>query len=286
MSGSTRTIATFVAAAAVATSGIVLTADNGQDAGSTAAGNLSSLALQEAPAPHGPEQQAPVQVDPPEANATTQQIQLVTATRSVQSTVKATVAAKKYWYLINGHWYWTSHKSKYDAHIKAGGVGTGTEYPFSAAGQAKLKKQPKSASKPASRSTVTETSRSTTRATVSGSGKYAYAATYAARQVGDDYVWGGNGPSGWDCSGLVKGSYSKAGRSLPRTSQAMSSMARRISASSARPGDLVFWGGQGSAYHVGIYLGGGKYVHAANTRVGVVIYKTSYWAPGWFGRIS
>lgn len=289
MSGSIRKAVTFVAAAAVATSGIALTASNGEGATeNTTAGDLTNLELLEAPGPQGPEKKTPVDlVEPSEANVTTQQIQLVSSTQARQATVKASVAKKKYWYLKGGHWYWTSHKSKYDAHIRAGGTGTGTAYPFSAEGQRILKNKPKSTSKSAPKRTAPKTtSRSTPRTQVSGGGSYAAAASYAAAQVGDSYVWGGNGPNGWDCSGLVKGSYAKVGKSLPRTSQAMSSRAYQISKSSARPGDLVFWGSKGSAYHVGIYLGGGKYVHAANSRVGVVVYKTSYWAPGWYGRIS
>lgn len=279
MSGSIRKVATFVAAAAVATSGIALSADNAEDtANHKTAEGLTSLELFEAPAPQGPDEKSPVAITV-ESSVTTQQIKLVAAKTTV------TTVAKKYWYLKSGNWYWTSHKSKYDAHIRAGGIGTGTAYPFSAAGQAQLKHKKPTVTKTRP---STSASRGTSRpkATVSGSGKYAAAALYASWQVGDRYVWGGNGPNGWDCSGLVKGAYGRVGKSLPRTSEAMSSRAYQISKSSARAGDLVFWGSKGSAYHVGIYLGGGRYVHAANPRVGVVIYKTSYWAPGWYGRIS
>lgn len=280
MSGSIRKVATFVAAAAVATSGIALSADNVEDtANNKTAEGLTSLELLEAPAPQGPDEKSPVAVTA-ESSVTTQQIQLV----STKTTVS--VVAKKYWYLKSGHWYYTSHKSKYDAHIRAGGIGTGTAYPFSAAGQAQLKKHKKPTATKSRPSTAASRGTSRPKTTVTGGGKYAYAATYAVKQVGDPYVWGGNGPYSWDCSGLTKGAYAKAGKSIPRTSQAQSSRAYQISKSSARAGDLVFWGGKGGAYHVGIYLGGGKYVHAPKPGRSVEVRSTSWWAPSWYGRIS
>ncbi|MFI6283575.1 NlpC/P60 family protein [Streptomyces sp. NPDC051018] len=86
-------------------------------------------------------------------------------------------------------------------------------------------------------------------------------AVMAARgAVGRPYVWGANGPSGFDCSGLTQWSYAQAGVSLPRTSQAQRYAGRRIPLSQARPGDLVAY--RDDASHIGMYVGNGQVVHA------------------------
>ncbi|MEW2633490.1 NlpC/P60 family protein [Streptomyces sp. NPDC048389] len=90
---------------------------------------------------------------------------------------------------------------------------------------------------------------------------HAAAATMAARgAVGRPYVWGANGPSGFDCSGLVQWSYAQAGVGLPRTSQAQANAGRRVPLSQARPGDIVTY--RSDASHVGMYVGNGQVVHA------------------------
>ncbi|MFJ8075865.1 NlpC/P60 family protein [Streptomyces sp. NPDC096176] len=90
---------------------------------------------------------------------------------------------------------------------------------------------------------------------------HAAAATMAARSVvGRPYVWGANGPSGFDCSGLVQWSYAQAGVGLPRTSQAQAHAGRRVSLAEARPGDIVTY--RSDASHVGMYVGNGQVVHA------------------------
>jgi murein DD-endopeptidase MepM/ murein hydrolase activator NlpD len=95
------------------------------------------------------------------------------------------------------------------------------------------------------------------------------AVSYAKAQVGDRYVYGGNGPSAWDCSALTQASWKKAGVSIPRTSQEQWRKLPKVSLSSLKPGDLiVFYKG---ATHIGIYTGNGKFVHAANSRRGVVV---------------
>ncbi|MER7048166.1 C40 family peptidase [Streptomyces jumonjinensis] len=89
----------------------------------------------------------------------------------------------------------------------------------------------------------------------------AAAAVRAARSaVGRPYVWGANGPAGFDCSGLIQWSYAQAGVGLPRTSQAQRHAGRRIPLSEARPGDLVAY--RSDASHIGMYMGGGQVVHA------------------------
>jgi len=92
-----------------------------------------------------------------------------------------------------------------------------------------------------------------------GSGAAKKAIAFAMNQLGDPYVYGGTGPNGWDCSGLVMKSYAAAGVSLPRVVGPQIAAGRRVSAAELRPGDLVAYP---SMSHIGIYLGGGRVIHA------------------------
>ncbi|MEU4144049.1 NlpC/P60 family protein [Streptomyces parvulus] len=92
----------------------------------------------------------------------------------------------------------------------------------------------------------------------SGRAGAAFAAARSA--LGKPYVWGANGPSGFDCSGLTQWAYAQAGVGLPRTSQAQSGTGRRVSLSEARPGDLVAY--RDDASHIGMYAGNGQVIHA------------------------
>ena len=82
----------------------------------------------------------------------------------------------------------------------------------------------------------------------------------AMKYLGVPYVWGGTSPSGFDCSGLVQYVFAENGISLPRTTYEQQAVVAPVSLVALQPGDLVFWGG--SAYHVGIYIGDGMYIHA------------------------
>ena len=88
---------------------------------------------------------------------------------------------------------------------------------------------------------------------------------FALSQVGKDYVRGGEGPNGFDCSGFTRRAYARAGLRLPHSSGGQAARARTISPALARPGDLVVGPG-----HVGVYIGGGMMVDAGNRRTGVV----------------
>ena len=86
----------------------------------------------------------------------------------------------------------------------------------------------------------------------------------ALGKVGAKYRYGATGPNAFDCSGLVGWAFKNSGKSLPRTSKAMSRVGTPVSKSALQPGDLVFF--YGGPSHVGIYVGNGKIVHASNPR--------------------
>lgn len=105
-----------------------------------------------------------------------------------------------------------------------------------------------------------------TRARSVGQRIAAYAKTFPGHA---SYVWGGTGPSGFDCSGLALYVYGHFGYQLPRTAQEQYQEVRHVDKSSAQPGDLVFFLSGGYAYHVGIYEGGDMMVAAASATSGV-----------------
>ena len=101
-----------------------------------------------------------------------------------------------------------------------------------------------------------------------GSERAQQAVNYALAQVGKGYVMGTTGPSTFDCSGLMYAAYKQVGISLPRTSQSQFSAGTSVSKGDLQPGDLIFY--YGGITHVGMYIGNGQIVHAANPRSGVV----------------
>jgi cell wall-associated NlpC family hydrolase len=99
------------------------------------------------------------------------------------------------------------------------------------------------------------------------SGGAAAAVQYAMAQVGDSYVYGAAGPDAFDCSGLTMMAWAQGGVSLPHSSSAQMGSGTPVSSSALQPGDLVFY--YSPVSHVGIYVGGGMIVHAANPSTGV-----------------
>ncbi len=91
------------------------------------------------------------------------------------------------------------------------------------------------------------------------------AAAIAMDQVGVPYRYGGSGPSGFDCSGLVQYSYSRAGKRLPRTTGQLWSESLTVNRHELRVGDLLFFNIAGKMSHVGVYLGGRHFVHAPSS---------------------
>ena len=94
----------------------------------------------------------------------------------------------------------------------------------------------------------------------------------AMRYLGVPYVWGGASPSGFDCSGLVMYVYAQVGVSLPHYTGAQWNAGVPVSRGDLQPGDLVFFDGLG---HVGIYIGGGQFIHAPHTGTVVQIASLS-----------
>ena len=105
--------------------------------------------------------------------------------------------------------------------------------------------------------------------TTSASGRAGAAVSYALAQVGDAYVWGASGPDAFDCSGLTMMAWQQAGVSLPHSAASQMSYGTPVSSSQLQPGDLVFY--YSPVHHVGIYIGNGKIVHAANPTDGVLV---------------
>ena len=83
----------------------------------------------------------------------------------------------------------------------------------------------------------------------------------ALAKQGDPYVWGGAGPNGFDCSGLMQYAYAAAGHKLPHSSSIQSTIGTPVSYADLKPGDLVFF--YSPVSHVGMYIGNGQMVHAA-----------------------
>ncbi len=92
------------------------------------------------------------------------------------------------------------------------------------------------------------------------SGRSGIALKYALQQIGDRYVFGPDGMTTWDCSGLTMRAFQAAGVKLPHSSAAQARMGKSVPFGQKKPGDLIFFGRPVS--HVGIYLGGARMVHA------------------------
>lgn len=111
-----------------------------------------------------------------------------------------------------------------------------------------------------------------------GGGTYEAAISAALGKVGAPYYyqWGGTGPYGFDCSGLVQAAFAAAGKNLPRTAaQQYASASTHVPLSQARRGDLLVWGSPSNFYHVAIYLGNGQVVHALNPQEGIGVTQLS-----------
>lgn len=95
----------------------------------------------------------------------------------------------------------------------------------------------------------------------------------AKKHFGKPYKWGGNGPSNFDCSGLMVYCFKKVNINLPRTSSQQSKVGKKVEQSNLQAGDLVFF--HNPVSHVGLYIGNGEFLHAPQTGDVVKISKTS-----------
>ncbi|MEU6375224.1 NlpC/P60 family protein [Streptomyces sp. NPDC046909] len=105
-------------------------------------------------------------------------------------------------------------------------------------------------------------------------GRAKTAIEFAYAQLGKPYEWGSTGPNSYDCSGLVGAAWRSAGVSLPRTVQQMYDAGRKVSQADLQPGDIIYW--YNDSQHNGIYIGGGKAIHAPRTGKNIEITQVSY----------
>ena len=126
-----------------------------------------------------------------------------------------------------------------------------------------------------SQSTGSTGSSSSFSSNVSGSGLGAQIANYAVQFVGNPYVKGGTSlTNGADCSGFTWAVHKNFGITIPRVSRSQAVGGKEISISNVQPGDIIYYGD-----HVGIYIGGGKIVHASTPSAGIKISNYTYRPP-------
>ncbi|MCF3175271.1 C40 family peptidase [Streptomyces sioyaensis] len=126
-------------------------------------------------------------------------------------------------------------------------------------------------------------SRSSERTTLSapstGTGTSATLVSFLKAQLGKAYVMGATGSSAYDCSGLTQAAFKQVGIDLPRVSQDQSTAGTQVGLDNLQVGDILYWGSAGSAYHVGVYIGDGKFIGAQNPSTGIVERPLSYDMP-------
>lgn len=116
-------------------------------------------------------------------------------------------------------------------------------------------------------------------------GKGLQIVSIAEDYLGTPYRYGGDGPSGFDCSGLVQYTHMNVGIDVPRTADDQSKIARKVSLSNLRPGDVIFFRQNifRKISHVGIYTGNGQFIHAP--KAGVPVSFSSLEEPYWEKRL-
>ena len=97
----------------------------------------------------------------------------------------------------------------------------------------------------------------------SGNGAGAAVVRAAMSKLGAPYVWAAAGPNAFDCSGFTMWAWSQVGVSLPHSSSMQYSVLPKVSMSEIQPGDLIF--SYSPIHHVGIYIGGGKFIHSPHS---------------------
>nr|WP_276514210.1 C40 family peptidase [Actinomadura citrea] len=114
------------------------------------------------------------------------------------------------------------------------------------------------------------------------SGPARAALDFAYAQLGKPYSYGAEGPGSYDCSGLTMKSWAAAGVGITRTTNSQYAATKRVAKSNLQPGDLVFFSSLG---HVGLYVGGGKMIHAPHTGdvVRIADITSGYYLSNYYG---
>ncbi|WP_230421187.1 C40 family peptidase [Actinomadura soli] len=114
------------------------------------------------------------------------------------------------------------------------------------------------------------------------SGPARAALSFAYAQLGKPYQYGATGPGSYDCSGLTMKAWAAAGVNVTRTTNSQYAATKRVAKSDLQPGDLVFFNGLG---HMGMFVGGGKMIHAPSTgkNVQIVSITSGYYLNGYYG---
>lgn len=120
--------------------------------------------------------------------------------------------------------------------------------------------------------------------TGSASGNARTALDFAYSEIGTPYVWGGTGPNGYDCSGLMQAAWGTAGVSIPRTTYAQFELPNKVSRDNLQPGDIMFF--FDDLGHNGMYAGNGQMVHAPSSGKTVsVVNLADYWDQHFVGAV-
>nr|GGG66776.1 peptidase P60 [Virgibacillus oceani] len=118
------------------------------------------------------------------------------------------------------------------------------------------------------------------------SGSLSTAINAGYKYLGVPYVWGGGSPSGFDCSGFVSWAFAQAGISIPSSTAGLQYTGSKVSYSNIQPGDLVFFNTYKTNGHVGIYVGGGKFIGSQNsTGLAVADMTSGYWKNHFAGHV-
>lgn len=158
---------------------------------------------------------------------------------------------------------------------------TQTEKPDETTAQTTTTSQETAAPKPeTSKKTTTTTAAPKPKPDNSDSSKIDTVVSYAKSMVGGAYVWGGSQFGATDCSGLVMLSFAQVGINLPHYAASQALYGTTVSYNNMKKGDVIFFGGASisSIYHVAIYIGDGKMVHAQNSATGIVISNVEYFS--------
>jgi cell wall-associated NlpC family hydrolase len=143
---------------------------------------------------------------------------------------------------------------------------------------------------PAAQAPVAQQAAQTSQASTNASGIGDTAVSIAMQYLGYRYVYGGSSPRGFDCSGLVYYVYhTRMGMAVGRDTDAQLGSGTRVTRANLQPGDILIFANTYKAgpSHAGIYIGGGRFIHAENESTGVVIssLSTSYWANHYYSAV-